>query len=406
MTDSPFIPTGQAKVGREIAVGLASRGHEVGYIGWFHRADIFPNLPHNIQFWWTNNAHYGADVLDSVCQQFLPDVVITIGDFWNLAWITDPHICKTRRYFQWCSYIPVDGEPANGGLPPSIIKTVEDIDIPVAYTNYAKNAVLKSVRDEETRARIQTIYHGVDTNIFKPLDPIERRKIRENFGLQDKFLFLTVSRNQSRKNIPKLLQCWNKFSRIPEFKDKVVLWPHMNFNDPMGWKIDDILDEQDMRNHSIMYYEQIAHGASEMNLMPETELAKLYQIADAFVLLSGEGFGLPTIEAMATRLPCILLNHSASGEIGADGRAHLIDNLYSQTWTGGHLTERPVPDSDATIEAFKKIYRDRQYRESIAQKGYEFAKEYTWERVLNDWNSLFLNYEIPFLKPIKLETVV
>lgn len=294
----------------------------------------------------------------------------------------------------------------NGGLPPGIIRVVEDIDLPVAYTNYAKNAVMKSVRDEETRNRLQVIYHGVDTNVYKPAELAERRRIREQFGLQDKFLFLTVSRNQSRKNIPKLLQSWKKFSDMPEFKDKVVLWPHMNFHDPMGWKIDDILDEQKMRNQSIMYYDQVAHGTHEMQLIPEAELAKLYQIADAFVLLSGEGFGLPTIEAMATKLPCILINHSASGELGADGRAHLIDNVYTQTWTGGHLTERPTPDTDATIAVFAKIFSDRKYRESIAEKGYEFAKQYTWDRVVDEWHNYFLKNEVPFMAPLKLSVVV
>lgn len=405
MTDSPFIPTGQAKVGREIAIGLARRGHEIGYLGWWHRQDIFPNLPFNIQFWWTNNGLYGADLLDSVVQSFQPDVVLTVGDFWNLWWITDGNQCRTRRQFQWCSYIPVDGEPMNGGLPPSIIATVEDIDIPVAYTEYARRAVLKSVSNQETRNRIKTIYHGVDTNIFRPADPIERRKMRLNFGIEDKFVFLTVSRNQTRKNIPKLFHAWKKFSEMPEFKGKVVLWPHMYFNDPMGWKIDDILDEQKLRNESIMYYNQIAYSQSELYLLPEAELAKLYQISDSFVLISGEGFGLPTIEAMATKLPCILLNHSASGELGADGRAHLINEIYSQTWTGGHLTERPVPDLDATIESFIKIYREKQYRDEIAQKSYDFARQFTWDKVTEDWNTLFVNYEIPFLKPMKMEVV-
>lgn len=406
MTDSPFIPTGQARVGREIAVGLASHGHQVGYLGWFHRTDIFPNLPHNIQFWSTNNNYYGSDMLDAVVERFRPDVLLTVGDFWNLWYITDPNVCRTRKLFQWCSYIPVDGEPMNGGLSPGIIKTVEDIDIPVAYTEYAKKAVLKSVSDQETRNRIKVIYHGVNTEVFKPMDPAARRKLREEMGIGDKFMFLTVCRNQSRKNIPRLFHAWKKFSELSETQGNVLLWPHMFFQDPMGWDIDAILDEQHLRNQSIMYYEQVAHAPSEMHLIADQDLARIYQIADAFVLLSGEGFGLPTLEAMATRLPCILLNHSASAELGADGRAHLINEIHSQTWTGGHLTERPTPDLEATVEAFMRIFRDKAYRQDIARKGYEFATQYPWTRVVDDWNNLFLQHEVPFMKPMKMEVVV
>lgn len=405
MTDSMFIPSGMGRVGREIALGLGKRGHQVGYIGWFHRQDIFPNAPYNIQFWPTNNNRYGADVLDGCVNHFQPDVLLTIGDLWHLWYISDPRVCKMRKHFQWCSYIPVDGEPVNGGLPPGIIKTIEDIDIPVAYTNYAKDAFLKSVTDQESRNRIQTIYHGVDTNLFKPASPEERTKLRSKINLKDKFLFLTVCRNQSRKNIPELLKAWKKFSELPQINGKVMLWLHTYFKDSMGYDIDDLLRILKLRNQSIMYYHQVAYAQSEQHLIPDQDLAKLYQIADSFILLSGEGFGLPTFEAMASRLPCVLLNHSASAELGADGRAELVHSSGEITWTGSHLTQRPIPKTDDIVESMLKVFNQHHYRESIAQKGFEFATKYTWDRVAEEWNSLFLQYEIPFLKPIELEVL-
>lgn len=406
MTDSPFIPSGMGRLGREIAVGLSMRGHEIGYLGWFHRTDIFPNLPNNIQFWWTNNNYFGADILDRVVNQFQPDMLISISDVWHVQYITDGNQCRTRRFFQWCHYIPVDGEPISGGVPPANIPIIEDFDIPVAYTNYAKNAVLKSVMDEEVRRRLTTIYHGVDVNNFKPGDQKKRREVRNKYGIDDKFIFLTVSRNQSRKNIPQLFQAWKQFSEIPEVRDKVILWPHMYFKDPAGWDIDDLLRVNGLNNHSIMYFEQVAHGPSEMHLMPDANLAELYQIADAFVLLAGEGFGLPTFEAMATKLPCVLLDHSASAEIGGEGRAHLVPVSGTVTWTGLHLTERPIPDKAATVEAFLKIFKDKKYRDEIASKGYDFARQYTWTRVLDDWENLIQSYEMPFLHPMQMEVVV
>jgi len=405
MTDSPHLPSGQGRVGREIATGLVKHGHEVGYIGWFHNSELPRYDIEGIKCWFTNNSHYGADVLDQVVNKFQPDVLLTVGDFWNLSYITDPHSCRTRRFFQWCSYIPVDGEPINGGLPPGIVEVVKDIDIPIAYTDYAKGAVLKSVFDQETRNRIQTIYHGVDTNMFKPLEFSERKRIREEMGIGDRFVFLTVSRNQSRKNIPELLRAWKIFSELPQFKDKVTLWPHMNFNDSMGWRIDDLLDVLKLRNNSIMYYDQVAHAPSEMHLIRDEELAKIYQIADAFILIAGEGFGLPTFEAMATRLPCVLLDYAASSELGADGRAELVSVGNSFTWTGGHLTQRPIPDIQNIVNSMSKVYLDRAYRNSIANKGFEFATKFTWDKVLDDWNGMFLQHEIPFLKPMKMEVV-
>lgn len=406
MTDSLNMPTGMGRLGREIALGLQKRGHDIGYIGWFQHSDIPANQPQGMRCWFTNNQNYGADILDNVVNRFQPDILLTIGDFWWLYYIADPNICRTRRFFQWCSYIPVDGEPLNGGIPPAIRGVIEDIDIPVAYTDYAKNAVLKSIFDQETRNRIRTIYHGVDTSVFKPLDKKKRQEIREQYGIGDKFVFLTVSRNQSRKNIPELFRIWKKFSSLPEIKDRAVLWPHMYFNDPMGWNIDDLLQVLELKNQSIMYFDQVAHSGSEMFLLSNDKLAELYQIADAFVLLSGEGFGMPTFEAMATGLPCILLNHSASSELGSGGRAEFVPVGDSLTWTGSHLTQRPVPDLNEGVKSFIKVFSDKKYRDSIAKAGQDFAVQYPWDRVVDDWNNLFLSYEIPFMKPKKMEVVI
>ena len=404
MSDSLNIPTGLGRVGRELAIGLKNKGFDIGYLGWFHDNDARLQVPKGIRYWSTSNKNYGSDSLDMVVNKFQPDIVLTIGDFWNLWYINDPSICRTRRFFQWCAYIAVDGEPINGGLPPGILKTIEDIDLPVAYTDYAKAAVLKSIFDQETRNRIETIYHGVDTNVFKP-DPAKRKELRQKYGIEDKFLFLTVCRNQSRKNIPELLRAWKKFSELPENEGNVILWPHMYFEDPMGWNIGHLLDVLKLRNNSIMYYDQVAYSDSELHLISDEELAQVYQIADAFILLSGEGFGLPTFEAMATKLPCVLLDYAASSELGAEGRAELVPVGNSFTWTGAHLTQRPIPDIQAVVGSMQKVYSNREYRESIAKKGYEFATQYTWERVVNEWAMYFTSYEIPFLKPKHLEVV-
>ena len=406
MTDSFFIPTGLGRVGRELAFGLMERGHQIGYIGWFHRPHIMGQIPQGMSYWQTNNNMYGSDIFDAVVSSFRPDVVLTIGDLWFLSYISDPGQCRTRRLFQWCSYIPVDGEPVNGGIPPALIAPIEDVDIPVAYTNYAKEAVLKSCFDAELRNRIRVIYHGTSPEIYRPLPPEDRKKLREQFQVDDKFVFLTVCRNQSRKNIPEMFRAWKTFSEFVDTKDKVVFWPHMYFRDPMGWNIEELLEVLKLRNNSVRYYRQVAFANSELHLIPEVELAKLYQMADAFILLSGEGFGLPTIEAMASRLPCILLDTAASAELGADGRAELVGVNGGITWTGSHLTQRPVPTIESVVSSMYRVYKDADYRENIAKNAYEFAIQYPWKRIVDEWNLLFMEKEVPFLRPVNLEVAV
>ena len=173
----------------------------------------------------------------------------------------------------------------------------------------------------------------------------------------------------------------------------------------MGWNIGDLMDVLKLRNQSIMYFQQVAYSGSEMHLIPDAELAALYQISDAFVLISGEGFGLPTFEAMATKLPCILLDYAASSELGAEGRAELVPSAGSLTWTGSHLTQRPLPEPKDIVQSLLRIFRDRERRNNIAKAGYDFATKYTWDRVANDWDAMFRRHEYPFIGEMKMEVI-
>lgn len=408
MTDSYHAPSGLGRVGRELALGLQRRGHEISYIGWFHKSFFSSEMINGIPTWFTDNGHFGSDVLDKAVNKAQPDILITIADMWNVWYITNPQACQTRRFFQWMPYIPVDGEPLCGGLPPGLPPIVEEADIPVAYTDYARNAVLKSCKDIETRMRIKTIYHGVNMAVFKPASADEKRELRRRFGVpEDKFVFLTVCRNQSRKNIPEMFRAWKIFSELPETRDKVLFWPHMNFKDPMGWDIDSFRQVIDLRNESVIYFNHVAYADHEMNLVSDVDLANIYRVADAFILLSGEGFGLPTVEAMASKVPCVLLDYAASSELGADGRAELVKIPQDDTvtWTGIHLTQRPMPNPKRVVDSMLKVYRDASYRKAMVNKAYEYVQNYTWDKMVDEWDMLIMQNEIPFLKPMELEVV-
>ena len=405
ITDSPHIPTGLARVGRELALGLYGHGHDMAYLGLFHHSEIPQANLGPVKCWFTNDNLYGQGVFDRIVNRFQPDAVLTIGDMWNFWHIADHSVCKTRKFFQWVAYLPVDGEPIGGGIPPDQIHILEDVDWPIAYTRYAERALRQSVRDEEFLTRLRVIYHGVDPELYKPISPEEKMAAKERFKVGDKFLFLTVCRNQSRKNIPELLRAWKIMSESPEARGRVMLWPHMFFNDPSGWKIDSLLDIIKLRNDSVIYYEQVAHGEHEMLLLPESEVTVLYQIADAFVLISGEGFGLPTLEAMATGIPCVLLDYAASSELGADGRAEMIPCRDFAPWTGLHLTQRPMPNPTDVAKSMMRVYEDKGWRDYIAANGQKFALENTWERTVSEFNSVFMEMEVPFLKPKVLEII-
>ncbi len=385
-TDNANLSTGMGRVGREISLGLQRQGHRITYLGWFSPLWLENKMPFKMHR--TSNQYYGQDIFDSVIMEDKPDLVITIGDMWMVRYIVDGRICKSRMMFQWLGYIPIDGSAYDGGVPSSWISVIKNMDYKVAYTEFGKKTISKSM--PEIKNEIEIIPHGVDTKVYQPISQEEIRSIKKNLGVDGKFIFLVVARNQPRKNIPEIMKAFKKFKAKYKAED-CLLWLHMNFQDPMGNDIDELMNIYRM-NNDIVFFDQVAHHHDYLQTMTEPDLNKLYNICDCFMLISGEGFGLPILEAMACKKPVIGFNHSANQELVRE-RGYLVDVGYKVT--GRYSTERPYPDMDDLVESFRKMYKDKQYRNNCAEKGYEFATKLTWENALGKWKEVIDKIEHP-----------
>ena len=415
MTDNPNLRTGMGRVGREISMGLHKRGHKMSYLGWFSSPDLENKMPFPIHR--TLNNYYGSDVFDQVIMKERPDVVLTIGDIWMVKHIGNPNQCRTRRLFRWVGYVPIDGAAEGNVIPPTWKETFLNMDVKVAYTEYGKRIITNSL--PELKEEIKLIPHGVDIKTFNPLPQKEVNNLRRTIGLdvlkpngevKRKVCFLIVARNQFRKNIPEIVKVWKKFKLNGKHQDAVI-FPHMNFQDQMGWNLDEIFDINDIRQ-SLMFFDKIAHAGSNISLMPEQDLNKLYNVCDVFLLLSGEGFGLPIVEAMACAKPVIVLDHSACSEL-AHGRGETVRVAY--TITGKYSTERPYPDEKELLEAMDRLYRNEVLRAEYGLNSYKFVAEgdpnlyhgkaLTWENACDQWEEVIQSIAHPLAKPIKLREV-
>ncbi len=399
MTDSPNVPTGMGRVGGEIAMALSNSGHEIVYIAWNKENTLNKTFPFDIIP--VENWNAASDVFDQVIYDRRPDVVLTIGDPWMFSFMANPKKCKSRRFFQWIGYTAVDGECLGGGLPNFWGKIISQMDRVIAYTKYGHDALLKTFPEIENR--LDTISHGVDTKTFFPLSEEERQRARQHFHLEGKFLFLVVARNTGRKNWPELFKAW-KIIQDKECIPDGMLWPHTYFHDSAGHNIENLLHSFKLQEKkTIMYFDEVAQGTGNLNMPPEKDLNTLYNIADCLVSLGGEGFGLPVLEAMATKTPCILLKHSATGDLGANGRGLFIEPSFSVT--GIYLTERPFPNPEDIVNAMWGIKNDKETREGIVNKAYEFSQSHTWEAVGKQWVDYFEQFNHPTKYPMILEEV-
>ncbi|MGH8596908.1 MAG: glycosyltransferase family 4 protein, partial [Gammaproteobacteria bacterium] len=180
-------------------------------------------------------------------------------------------------------------------------------------------------------------------------DPVAFAELRRRIGLPDVPFILFVGGADPRKNHRTLVRAFAK--RADELKGcRLVL-----------------IGDQTHRFGNMA--ETIAQCGVEGRVicpgrLTIEDITRMYSHADLFVFPSlYEGFGMPVIEAMACGAPVVTSNRTALPEV-AGGAALLVN-----------------PDDDEELaEAMVNILRDASLRESLRAKGFERAKQFTWER--------------------------
>lgn len=149
--------------------------------------------------------------------------------------------------------------------------------------------------------------------------------MREQLGVpQWEFVFLSVGRNGNRKQTPRLIEAFAMMlDGIPaEDRHKYGLILHTgdptNLRGLGGWNLPQMVSEMGLEGN--ITFSDIS--SNPIHGLTREQMTKLYQVADCHVsATAGEGFGLPTIEAMACGLPVILPDNSTAREL--IGEKHL-----------------------------------------------------------------------------------
>lgn len=215
-------------------------------------------------------------------------------------------------------------------------------------------AVSESTRQDAIRIlgippqKITTAQLGVDPS-FTPISDIEqKRRIAEKYHLPKKFI-LYVGLVEPRKNLPKLISAYKK-SVDNGIEHKLVVVGRY------GWMYEEVFRQIEALN--------LKDNVFLAGYISQEDLPMVYNLASLFVYPTlYEGFGLPSLEAMACGLPVISTNVSSLPEIIGDA---------------GVLV--PPDDVDSLYQAIQKVLKDEKLSEDLIQKGLEQAAKFTWER--------------------------
>lgn len=251
--------------------------------------------------------------------------------------IHDASLFLYRHYHPWSRHIAIRA------LLPHLARRAAAI---ITVSQQAKADLVQTL--QLPPEKIHVIYEAPPSHFAPITDKKYLAQLRQQYNLPEKFI-LYLGTLEPRKNLVRLIQA---ISRLHHQNCRVRLV----MAGPKGWHMNGLHEEIGRLNAS--------HFIQYLGYVPGHVLPGLYSLATIFAFPSlYEGFGLPSLEAMACGTPVLTSRHSAMAEIGGDA-VYLI-NPYSV---------------DELADGLHHLLQDGTLRETLSQRGWHRAQQFSWTK--------------------------
>lgn len=242
---------------------------------------------------------YGQDVVEPNVNLEKADIAISLMD----AWVCEPDMYPNVRWIPW---FPIDSEPLTEINANKVSRAYKRL----VFSKHGCRMMDLAGMDYDY------IPHGVDTNIFKPVDRVQAR---ETCHLpKDAFIVGMVAANVGfppRKAFAENILGFAMFKmRHPD----AILYLHTtNGSHGEGFDIIEYLKFVGLRpGIDVIISDQYQLWLG----LPDNLMNALYNSFDVHLLCSkGEGFGIPILEAQSAGCPVIVGDWTSMGELCFSG---------------------------------------------------------------------------------------
>jgi len=224
---------------------------------------------------------------------------------------------------------------------------IKEADLVIAISEQTKKDIIEYFHASEEK--IHVVYQTCSDNFKKIYSKQHLFATSEKFKLPERFI-LNVGTIEERKNLFSIVKAI-KGLKIP----LVVVGKETNYSK----LIKRFISENNMQRQ--VYF---------LQKVENIELSHIYQLADIFVYPSlYEGFGIPIIEAMFSKIPVITSNSSCLPEAGGTNSMYVNPtNIYDIRSKIVHLwenSEERARRAEKSLEFVKKFNEDKIAEELI-----------------------------------------
>jgi glycosyltransferase involved in cell wall biosynthesis len=235
----------------------------------------------------------------------------------------------------------------------------ENADKVIAISEQTKRDIIEFYKTPQEK--IAVCYQSCNPAFARPVDEKIKQQTREKYSLPDQY-FLYVGSIIERKNllgVCKAIYLLRNDLQIP----LVVIGDGTKYKQ----QVKDFIKQNGLDSQVIFLSENpLAKVAS--SFLRADDFPAIYQMAIAMVYPSFfEGFGIPVLESLWSRLPVITSNVSSLPEAGGEGAYYVNPN-----------------NAGEIAEGMKRIYSDKIFAEGLKEKGWQHAQKFTQQKCAAD----------------------
>ncbi|MHB1347947.1 MAG: glycosyltransferase family 4 protein, partial [Candidatus Humimicrobiaceae bacterium] len=198
--------------------------------------------------------------------------------------------------------------------------------------------------------KIKVIYLGVDHIFSDSVSEEKKDTVLARHDLIGIDYILTVASIEPRKNFERIIKVFSEIIKNERYSDLYLVCAG-----GAGWKNENI--------HELVQERGLENKVRFLGYVEEEDLPAVYNAAKFFMYPSlYEGFGLPVLEAMASKVPVLTSNASSLPEVAGDA-ALMIDPC----------------DEKQIYDASLRMLEDESLRKELQSKGVQRANLFTWE---------------------------
>ena len=191
--------------------------------------------------------------------------------------------------------------------------------------------------------KIDVVYQGCDPRFVREYDPVDLEKIKVKYDLPDDFI-LHVGTVEPRKNALMILQALKILGKSMDLPLVIVGRPT-----PYKKVLQDYIRENKLSDQ-VRFLHYVDHK----------DLPLIYQLAMLFIYPSlFEGFGIPIVEALSSKVPVISSTGSCFSEAGGPDSIYVAPNQPEQL-----------------AHSITKVLGNASLAGEMAMKGFEYSQKF------------------------------